>query len=296
MGAASVLAVAPLAWAEGARRKGSGSAGPRRRLRPHVPRLRRAPAPATASFAVADAPLPGRQALGAVIREWWPRLLVTLLIAYGLGVALPALQDLDERSFAALQGLGQGPQWLFEALDPHQRNYALLVVVAMAAAALMTRRARYVAGAGLLMVLAGFASDAVLEPFQFIFDRARPQEALPAEATTFNGKDWGHIPSYPSGHLMVTAAMAAAAIAVYKPLRWVLVPYVAAVAITRVTFGAHFPLDVLVGGVIGWEVGLLSGDLVRAAGLLPASCRVEPCAEPRGPEPEGVPQPVGVTR
>jgi membrane-associated phospholipid phosphatase len=47
-------------------------------------------------------------------------------------------------------------------------------------------------------------------------------------------------------------------------------PYLAAVAITRMTFGAHFPLDVIVGTIAGWQVGRFSVALTRAAGLLPS--------------------------
>ena len=49
---------------------------------------------------------------------------------------------------------------------------------------------------------------------------------------------------------------------------------------TRMAFGAHFPLDVMVGAVIGSQVGRFSAALTRAAGLLPAAA---------GPEREHVP-------
>jgi membrane-associated phospholipid phosphatase len=88
---------------------------------------------------------------------------------------------------------------------------------------------------------------------------------------------------------MVTAAMVAAVGAMLPRLRALLGVYLAAIAITRVTFGAHFPLDVLVGGVVGFEVGLFAVALVRAAALLPAD-------EPRDVAPAAEPQPVGVIR
>ena len=47
------------------------------------------------------------------------------------------------------------------------------------------------------------------------------------------------------------------------------VVYVAAIAFTRVLFGAHFPLDVLVGAALGYELGLFSVSLVANARLLP---------------------------
>ena len=73
-----------------------------------------------------------------------------------------------------------------------------------------------------------------------------------------------------SGHLVVTTALVTAAAAIAPSLRPVLFAYLLAVAVTRVSFGAHFPLDVIVGAVVGTQVGRFSAALTRAAGLLPA--------------------------
>ncbi|HEX8204612.1 MAG TPA: MFS transporter [Solirubrobacteraceae bacterium] len=256
MGAAAVVAAIPLSRAEGA--------GVRRR-----PRLE---------------PLPHRSALRGVVAAWAPRLTLGIAAIIAIGLALPTLQGSDERVFREIQSLGHGPDWIYQALDPHSRNYALLVLLA-ALVGLTMKRARFVFGAALALVFAAFASDAVLEIGQVLFDRPRPEEAIGPEANLIDGRSWAHIPSYPSGHLMVTAAMVAALTKLAPRLKWPLIGYLAAVAITRITFGAHFPIDVLVGGVVGWEVGVFSVDLLRAGGLLPAAARV---AEPAGamvPEP-----------
>jgi MFS family permease len=238
MGAAAVVAAIPLSRAE---------------RRERAPRLE---------------PLPHRSALRGVVRAWAPRLGIGIAGVAAVGVALPALQGFDERVFRAINGLGQGPEWLYQALDPHSRNYAILLVVALVAAAFF-RRARYVAGAGVAMLLAAFGSDLILEPFQILFDRARPEEELGAAANLVDGRSWAHIASFPSGHMMVTAAMVAALSRIAPALRWPLLGYLVAVGITRITFGAHFPLDVLVGSLMGFEVGLFAAAAVRAAGLLP---------------------------
>jgi len=64
--------------------------------------------------------------------------------------------------------------------------------------------------------------------------------------------------------------LAAYAAAMAPPLRAVLFAYLGAVAFTRMTFGAHFPLDVAVGAIVGTTVGRFSVALTRAAALLPA--------------------------
>ena len=50
--------------------------------------------------------------------------------------------------------------------------------------------------------------------------------------------------------------------------------YLAAIAVTRITFGAHFPLDVVVGTIVGWQAGLFSVAVVRSRGLLPQPSRI----------------------
>ncbi|HEV2815393.1 MAG TPA: MFS transporter [Solirubrobacteraceae bacterium] len=226
-------------------------------------------------------PLPHRSALRGVLRVWAPRLAIGIAGIAAVGLALPALQGTDEAVFRQVNGLGQGPEWLYQALDPHSRNYAILLAVALVAGAFF-RRARYVAGAGLAVLLAAFGSDLILEPFQILFDRPRPEEALGAEAGLYDGRTWAHIASFPSGHLMVTAAMVGALVRIAPRLKWPLLGYLVAVGITRITFGAHFPLDVLVGGFMGWEVGLFSVALVRASGLLPERAARETALEPAG--------------
>ena len=78
-----------------------------------------------------------------------------------------------------------------------------------------------------------------------------------------HGRHWGHIASFPSGHLIVTAALASAAAAAAPVLRRPLLAYVGLVALTRVLFGAHFPLDVTVGALLGHQLGLLAAAVAR---------------------------------
>jgi undecaprenyl-diphosphatase len=57
--------------------------------------------------------------------------------------------------------------------------------------------------------------------------------------------------SFPSGHTLHAVSFSAVAIAYIPQLAWVLVPFTALVAMSRVTLGLHYPSDVLVATLIG---------------------------------------------
>jgi hypothetical protein len=117
------------------------------------------------------------------------------------------------------------------------------------------------------LIVAGSAafSYAFLNGVNRVYDRARPEEVLdPSQITA--GSHWADLPSYPSGHMAVTAALATSIALAFPRLRHALWAYVAAVAVTRVLFGAHFPIDVLMGTFVGYA----GARLVAAAIGLPA--------------------------
>jgi membrane-associated phospholipid phosphatase/MFS family permease len=204
-----------------------------------------------------------------LLGEWAPRLAAGLGAVLAIGALLPALQPVDNQLFLAINRLGDGPDWLYQALDPHARNYALLVLTAALASAVVLRRPRYVVGTAIAVVLAGYLAGAALEVVKLFIERARPEEVLGAQVQLSHGRSWSHIASFPSGHLIVTTAMAAAAASAVRALRVPLLVYVAAVAFTRVLFGAHFPLDVVVGAALGYELGVFTAALLANARLLP---------------------------
>jgi dolichol-phosphate mannosyltransferase len=207
----------------------------------------------------------------AVLRSWLPRLGALLLAVIALGAAMPVFQPLDNLIELKINGLGDGPEWLYQAVDPHTRNYLLLVAATVIAAAIVLRRPRHVLGAALGVVLAAYFAGAALEIVKLFIDRARPEEVLGHQIHLSHGRSWAQLASYPSGHLIVTTAMAAAAASAVPLLRRPLIAYVAVVGVTRVMFGAHFPIDVVVGAALGYELGLFSARLMAAARLLPAA-------------------------
>jgi membrane-associated phospholipid phosphatase len=172
--------------------------------------------------------------------------------------------------FLTVNGLGDGPEWLYSALDPHTRNYVLLFLAAVVASVATHRNGRYVVGTAIAVVLAGYLAGGALEVLKLFVERARPEELLGGQVLLSHDRSWAHLASYPSGHLIVTTAMAAAAATAAPRLRGPLVVYVAAVGFTRVLFGAHFPIDVVVGAALGYEVGLFTVALLAGAHLVPA--------------------------
>ena len=215
------------------------------------------------------APAGGAREAFSVLRAWTPRLGALILAVIALGAAMPVVQPLDNALMLAINGLGDGPEWLYQALDPHTRNYILLLSATVIAAAVTLRRPRYVLGAALGVVLAAYLAGAALEVVKLFIERARPEEVLGAQIELSHGRSWAHLASFPSGHLIVTAAMAAAAASAVPALRRPLLGYVALVALTRVMFGAHFPLDVFVGGIVGYELGVFAAHLMASGRLLP---------------------------
>jgi membrane-associated phospholipid phosphatase len=233
-----------------------------------------ATAPALAASTALDSDDSARAAARAELRHWPARIAAAIAAAVAIGFALPLLQPADNQLFLAINGIGDGPNWLYDALDPHARNYGILVTLTFVASAIAYRRLRYVIGAVFTVVLAGYAAGAALNFVKLFVERARPEEVLTDQVLLSHGRTWSEIASYPSGHLIVTAALVTAAAAIVPQLRTVLYTYLAAIAVTRITFGAHFPLDVFVGAVLGREFGLLSVTLAANARLLPATTAV----------------------
>ena len=174
--------------------------------------------------------------------------------------------SLDRGAFTAINSLGAGPDWVYLTLDPHSRNYVLLCLIAVAVAWLAGPR--HALAVMVAVTVAAVFSDILVQTAYVLYDRPRPEEVPAAQALLTNGREWSHIASFPSGHMVVTTAIAVAAMSTVPALRAPMWIYVALIAITRVTFGAHFPLDVIVGLVFGFAVGRFSAAFVQSAGLL----------------------------
>jgi len=171
-------------------------------------------------------------------------------LAFGLLAGKTELADADHWIFRRINDHGPGPDLFWDIVNPHLRNYAILgLVPAFLALATKAHPLRVVGAA-----VAGSAalSLVLLYSMYAVWDRPRPEEALGEKSIELMpGHSYGSIPSYPSGHLVVTVALAAAAARLFPVLRVPLWMYVAVVAYSRILFGSHFPSDVIGGTLLG---------------------------------------------
>jgi membrane-associated phospholipid phosphatase/predicted MFS family arabinose efflux permease/CTP:molybdopterin cytidylyltransferase MocA len=197
--------------------------------------------------------------------------LLATIPVLGLLVANTELARLDAWLFGVVHDLGPVPELVWTVLDPHTRNYVLLLGLAVAATISSWRHIPGVLGR---VLGSAFLAFVLLEAIYAVYDRPRPEEVLDLD---LGAHAWAHLNSFPSGHMAVTAALAASMALTFPRLRWVLFAYVATVALTRVVFGAHFPFDVLAGTMLGVASALLVAELAdRIAGRTSAAGTAEP--------------------
>ncbi|HTE40907.1 MAG TPA: phosphatase PAP2 family protein [Steroidobacteraceae bacterium] len=68
--------------------------------------------------------------------------------------------------------------------------------------------------------------------------------------------------SFPSGHTLHAVSFAIMLAAYFPILAWIVVPFAALVAVSRVILGLHYPTDVAVGALIGTTLAMTSMSLV----------------------------------
>ena len=191
-----------------------------------------------------------------------------LLTACAIITSITRITSFETALFHLINSL---PSWLYRFFWLVMQLGTYGAIFVMAGIALLTRRVRLaleLVGAGLIAYYAAIG-------LKDLVNRARPAELI--SGVVIHGQPAQGL-GFPSGHAAVAAALAATAVPFLarRWRRWIwLLPIT--VGIARIFVGAHLPLDVVGGFVLGWTVGAVvhliggspsgrvSGSQVRAA-------------------------------
>jgi len=207
----------------------------------------------------------GARKLGRWLTRWWfrtpdgrvyqHRRADVLLAAAGLGVViacgvLVANRLLASPDVALFHRINHWPGWLYPPMSVVQLSGVIGAPPLLAAAAALLRRFR-LAAALVAATLLKVSLESVAKTF---VQRGRPAETVPD--VILRGNSAAHGLSFPSGHAMVIFAITALA-APYLKGWWKVLPWAlaAAVCLSRMYLGAHFPLDVVAGAGLGILIG-----------------------------------------
>jgi membrane-associated phospholipid phosphatase len=171
---------------------------------------------------------------------------------------------------ALFHRINHWPGWLYPPMWVVQLWGVIGAFPLLAAAAALLRRFRLAAA----LAAAALMKASLESVAKMLVQRGRPAQAVPD--VILRGNSAAHGLSFPSGHAMVIFAITAL-VAPYlkgwqKVLPWALA---AAVCLSRVYLGAHFPLDV----VAGAGLGILIGSVLNLVFGVPSISSKTPCAD-----------------
>lgn len=178
---------------------------------------------------------------------------LALLVGSVAGAWRPQIPLLERRVFAAVNGL---PGWLFWVLWAPMQLGNLVVGVLVGLAAAAVDRSWSLAVAVLLAATLKLVAERVLRHWMHAHLDTRQRPGTSQPGAVLRGDVPASGPSFPSGHVVLVAAIGAV-VATDLPATLVGVPFVLAllVAFGRVYVGAHNPLDVTAGLGLGLVVG-----------------------------------------
>ncbi len=139
-------------------------------------------------------------------------------------------QYLTQRFFAVISRLGDGVFW-----------YSLMAALPF----IYGKAALHVS---FIMGIVALSGLAIYKLIKSLTTRERPYRKL--DDIKLGTHPLDHY-SFPSGHTLHAVGFTTVATAAYPELAWLLIPFSALVACSRVILGLHYPTDVLAGAFIG---------------------------------------------
>jgi undecaprenyl-diphosphatase len=197
----------------------------------------------------------------------WPIVVIAASGAVVLGASLagallPEIHPLEQRVFRAVNHL---PSWLYWPLWAPMQLGNLAVGTATGLVVALVRMDWRLAVAVVLAMVLKLVSERVLRRRMAAHLSVRQRPGTSEPGAILRGADVPRSgPSFPSGHVILVAAVAAV-VANDIPLSWSWLPHalVLLVMVGRVYVGAHNPLDVTAGLGAGLLVGGVLDLLLR---------------------------------
>jgi len=181
---------------------------------------------------------------------------------------LEALQSWDESVFLAING-GLSSQLLDGVMRAmSELGEGLPVALILLACAFIGEKSG-VRGRIVFMLVGVLAGSVLVHVVKLVGSRPRPGGAFEARIKTGEVKVnlVGAPPrgktSFPSGHAQGAFSSAIVLGELFRRLRWPLIAVATMIALSRIYVGAHFPIDVLVGSLLGVVGGLIAIYLRR---------------------------------